>query len=152
MWSGVEGATVRAERQHRVRPDAFDDLAQPRDRLLGVDLVAATVGIVEPVVLGDADLGEAGGEFLRAYLRELGTGWPTVRVGRAQLAVRRGDTCDASAGAYGGCHEPGAAIALVVGVCPDRQDGAQVGRRGTCHVDILPWLGPFAAQIASAAG
>jgi len=50
---GVAGHPVRAEGEHGVRPDVFDDRLNPPDALLDVDVGARPVAIVEPDVFVD---------------------------------------------------------------------------------------------------
>ena len=78
---GVPGRAIGAEREHGVRLHALGDVAQPTNRCCLVDVGAAAVRVVQPDVLGDAHLGEAGGEFAGAYLSQRRPGGPPLLIG-----------------------------------------------------------------------
>src|SRR5262249_19161093 len=129
---GVAGLPVRTEREDRVGPYAGSYRGEPADRLVRLDLGAAAVGIVEPVVLGDAEVRERPGQLLGADLSKSSTGGVLPLVGRAELAARRGDDDDPITAGDRVGHEPRAQVGLVVRVRPDGEDRAEV-----IHPEIL---------------
>nr|WP_211210818.1 BTAD domain-containing putative transcriptional regulator [Sporichthya polymorpha] len=125
---GVPGLAVGAEREDGVRPDRGDQRRDPGDLRLRVEVGAAAVGQVQPVVLDDAEDGERGRhlrgadgrEALRRLLHRVAPG----------LAAGGGHADDAGAGVAGGRVDPAAQVRLVVGVGPDAEDRAEVRDRG----------------------
>jgi hypothetical protein len=121
----MAGHAVGAEGQHRVGLHRSHHSGHPAYGLVLVDVGAPAVGIVEPVVLGDAEDRQRGLHLGRTHGRQLRPARPAFLVGRAQLAAGRGDADDVVAGPDRAGHQPGAQVALVVGVRPDAEDRAQ---------------------------
>ena len=121
----VPGHPVRAEGQHRVGLHLRHQGGDPAYRLVLVDVRAPAVGVVEPVVLGDAEDSEPALHLGGAYGGQRGAARPALLVRGAELAAGRRDADDPVTGAGGPGHQPGAQPGLVVRVRPDAEDGAE---------------------------
>src|SRR5438270_7901743 len=124
---GVPRHPVRPEGEHGVRLHVAHDLGDTGHGLLGRDIGASAIRVVEPHVLPDAEHGETRLE-LRFTDRRQGFGRPAFVVERPRLSAGRGDAHHAMTGVDGGCHDPRRQVRLVVGVGPHAEDGPQLGR------------------------
>ena len=95
----VPGHAVGAEGQHRVGLHVGHQGGDPAYRLVLVDVGAAAVRVVEPVVLGDAEDRQRALHLRGAYGGQRGAARPALLVGGAELAAGGRDADDPVAGA-----------------------------------------------------
>jgi hypothetical protein len=119
----VAGHAVGPEGDHRVGADLPPDVDDGLNGGRRVGLTGA-VGLVQPVVLVDAQRTEGGGQLVLAQ-PGCPLDRPALGIGRPLLAPGGGDADDPLAGLTGEGHQGAGQVGLVVGVGPDAEQRAQ---------------------------
>ena len=122
---GMTGEAVRTERDHRVGAYVVEDRCDPIRRLVRVDVRTATVRVVQPVVLLDAQDAQRRLELSRPDLgRAVDLRGPNLDTPASpRVAVTQTTRCPASVSSG---RQPADEVGLVIGVRPDHQHGAEV--------------------------
>ena len=121
----MERDPVGAEGDDGVRADCVDELPDEGPAAIVV-AVEGAVGKTEEAMVGDAEDGHRCGRLPAPQATEA-LRRPGVGVGRAVLTCCRRHADDALPVVASGGHHARGEVALVVGVRPDRQDGAELG-------------------------